>query len=138
MKVPAKGIASAKRFQVDPLSLPLSHAGYDRNACSVWGGTMIRKIASFAAAVGAAACVAGTANAAIMLNSMRVVGRDPEALSKFYAAAFGLKETNRIRTRAGGTMEREPEGRPNSTVMIGIAVDPAGNRTELIQPGSRQ
>jgi hypothetical protein len=35
-------------------------------------------------------------------------------------------------------MEREPEGRPNSTVMIGIAVDPAGNRIELIQPGSRQ
>jgi predicted enzyme related to lactoylglutathione lyase len=155
----------------------------------------MRRVSYLALAVGAAAWL-GTASAAITLNSMRIVGKDPEALGKFYAAAFDLKETNRIKTReggteifmnfgetleaakanksprvvimqldtatatdtvphliftvsdavatasavkaAGGTMEREPEGRPNSTTMIGIAIDPAGNRIELIQPGSRQ
>ena len=34
---------------------------------------------------------------------------------------------------AGGTMAREPFKYGNSGMMIGIAVDPAGNRVELIQ-----
>ena len=34
---------------------------------------------------------------------------------------------------AGGTMEREPFAYGNTGIMIGIAIDPAGNRIELIQ-----
>ena len=35
------------------------------------------------------------------LNSVRIVAKDAEALGKFYAAAFGLKETNRLQTQSG-------------------------------------
>jgi predicted enzyme related to lactoylglutathione lyase len=38
---------------------------------------------------------------------------------------------------AGGTMDREPFQFGNTGVMIGIAVDPAGNLVELIQRPSR-
>ena len=38
---------------------------------------------------------------AVTLNSVRVVAKDAEALGKFYAAAFGLKETNRLQTQTG-------------------------------------
>jgi predicted enzyme related to lactoylglutathione lyase len=34
---------------------------------------------------------------------------------------------------AGGTMDGEPRPFRNTGVVIGIAVDPAGNRVELIQ-----
>ena len=34
---------------------------------------------------------------------------------------------------AGGTMEREPFAYGNTGIMIGIAIDPVGNRIELIQ-----
>jgi predicted enzyme related to lactoylglutathione lyase len=40
--------------------------------------------------------LAGTAQAAVTLNSMRVAGKDAVALGKFYEAAFGLKEVNRL------------------------------------------
>lgn len=45
--------------------------------------------------------LAATANAAVTLNSVRIVAKDAESLGKFYAAAFGLKETNRLQTRGG-------------------------------------
>ncbi len=38
---------------------------------------------------------------------------------------------------AGGKMDGEPRGFGNTGIMIGFAVDPAGNRIELIQPASR-
>ena len=38
---------------------------------------------------------------------------------------------------AGGTMDREPFQFGTTGVMIGIAVDPAGNRIELIQRAAR-
>jgi predicted enzyme related to lactoylglutathione lyase len=146
----------------------------------------------------AAACAAfwcaGAAQAGVVLNSARVAGHDPEALGKFYAAAFGLKEVNRLTIgnnievflnfgdtvdeakanksprvvimhtdamstddtvphlifnvtdaaataaavkAAGGKMDREPARFGNTAIVIGIAVDPAGNRIELIQPAPR-
>ena len=47
------------------------------------------------------ALVAAAAHAQVSLNSVRVVAKDAEALGKFYAAAFGLKETNRLQTQSG-------------------------------------
>jgi len=44
---------------------------------------------------------AASAQAAVSLNSVRVLAKDAEALGKFYAAAFGLKETNRLATSGG-------------------------------------
>ena len=41
------------------------------------------------------------AHGAVTLNSVRVVAKDAETLCKFYAAAFGLKETNRLQTANG-------------------------------------
>lgn len=44
----------------------------------------------------AALVLAATAHAGVTLNSARVVGKDAVALGKFYEAAFGLKEVNRL------------------------------------------
>jgi predicted enzyme related to lactoylglutathione lyase len=141
----------------------------------------------------AALAVAFGAEAAVTLNSARVGGPDVEALGKFYAAAFGLKEVNRLTTpggpelffnfgdsvdaakantaaqivimhadanasdsvphlifnvtdaaatadavkKAGGKMAGEPKPFGNTGIVIGIAVDPAGNRIELIQRPQR-
>jgi hypothetical protein len=68
----------------------------------------------------ALALTAGAAQAEVSLNSVRVVAKDAEALGRFYAAAFGLKETN-----------------GNTGIFIAFVVDPEGNRIELIQPAAR-
>jgi predicted enzyme related to lactoylglutathione lyase len=137
----------------------------------------------------AALLLIGAAQAGVMLNSARVGGKDAVALGKFYEAAFGLKEVNRLTfpggveiflnfgdsvdaakankaaqvvimqsepaakdavahlifdvtdvaataaavKAAGGTMDREPAPFGNTGLVIGFAVDPAGNRIELIQ-----
>jgi predicted enzyme related to lactoylglutathione lyase len=150
-------------------------------------------VARFALGTLAALAVAFGAEAAVTLNSARIGGPDVEALGKFYAAAFGLKETNRLPTRegpelffnfgdsvdsakantgaqivimhadanpsdsvahlifnvtdaaataeavkkAGGKMASEPKPFGNTGIVIGIAVDPAGNRIELIQRPQR-
>jgi lactoylglutathione lyase len=44
---------------------------------------------------------AGAANGQVSLNSVRILAKDSETLGRFYAAAFGLKETNRIQTQTG-------------------------------------
>ncbi len=44
---------------------------------------------------------AGAANAQVSLNSVRILAKDSETLGGFYAAAFGLRETNRIQTQTG-------------------------------------
>jgi predicted enzyme related to lactoylglutathione lyase len=125
----------------------------------------------------------------VTLNSVRVGAKDTIALAKFYQAAFGMQEVNRIDTpggpeifvnfgatidaakaiknepivimhrdtdelkdpiahlilnvkdmatvaaikAAGGSMAGDPRPFRNTGVVIGIAIDPAGNRLELIQ-----
>jgi predicted enzyme related to lactoylglutathione lyase len=152
-------------------------------------------VARFALGTFAALAVAFGAEAAVTLNSARIGGPDVEALGKFYAAAFGLKEVNRLNApsgpelffnfgdsvdaakantaaqivimhadananandsvphlifnvtdaaatadavkKAGGKMASDPKPFGNTGIVIGIAVDPAGNRIELIQRPQR-
>jgi predicted enzyme related to lactoylglutathione lyase len=134
--------------------------------------------------------LASTARAQVTLNSVRVGTKDPAALAKFYEAAFGMWEVNRINApggpeifvnfgptaeaakgnksepivimhrdsddlkdpiahvilnvkdmaatvaavkAAGGSMAGDPRAFGNTGILIGIAIDPAGNRLELIQ-----
>jgi len=128
--------------------------------------------------------------AQVTLNSVRVGAKDTPAVAKFYQAAFGMQEVNRIDTpggpeifvnfgatidaakaiksepivimhrdsddlkdpiahlilnvkdmaatvaairAAGGSMAGDARPFRNAGVVIGIAIDPAGNRLELIQ-----
>jgi predicted enzyme related to lactoylglutathione lyase len=134
--------------------------------------------------------LASAAHAQVTLNSVRVGGKDSAALAKFYQAAFGMQEVNRIAApggaevfvnfgatvdaakanksepivimhrdsddlkdpiahvilnvkdmtatvaaikAAGGSMAGDPRPFGNSGVVIGIAIDPSGNRIEMIQ-----
>ena len=140
--------------------------------------------------VSAALLLASAAQAQVTLNSVRVGAKDTVALAKFYQAAFGMQEVNRIAAgagpeifvnfgatidaakanksepivimhrdsddlkdpiahvilnvkdmaataaaikAAGGSMAGDPRPFGNTGVVIGIAIDPAGNRVELIQ-----
>jgi predicted enzyme related to lactoylglutathione lyase len=133
--------------------------------------------------------LAGVAHAQVTLNSVRVGAKDSVALAKFYQAAFGMQETNRIDSpggpevfvnfgatvdsakanksepivimhrdsddlkdpiahvilnvkdmaatvaaikAAGGSMAGDPRPFGNTGILIGIAIDPAGNRIEMI------
>ena len=143
-----------------------------------------------ALAVSAALVLATAAQAQVTLNSVRIGAKDTVALAKFYQAAFGMQEVNRINAQggpevfvnfgatadaakanksgpivimhrdsddlkdpiahvilnvkdmaatvaaikaAGGSMAGEPRPFRNTGIVIGIAIDPAGNRIELIQ-----
>ena len=134
--------------------------------------------------------LASGATAQVTLNSVRIGAKDTAALAKFYEAAFGMQEVNRIDApagpeifvnfgattdaaktnksepivimhrdsddvkdpiahvilnvkdmaatvaaikAAGGSMMGDPRPFRNTGVVIGIALDPAGNRLELIQ-----
>jgi predicted enzyme related to lactoylglutathione lyase len=134
--------------------------------------------------------LAGAAHAQVTLNSVRIAAKDTVMLAKFYQAAFGMQEVNRIDSRggpevfvnfgatvdgakanksepivimhrdsddvsdpiahvilnvkdikatvaaikaAGGSMTGDPRPFGNTGVVIGIAIDPAGNRIEMIQ-----
>ena len=143
------------------------------------------------------ACVAvlalllgSAARADVTLNSIRVAAKDTEALARFYKAAFGMEEVNRLQggggpeiflnfgttveaakaskglpvvlmhrdtddlndpiphvifnvtdmnatvakvKAAGGSMEGDPRPYGNTGIVIGIAIDPVGNRIEMIQ-----
>jgi len=138
--------------------------------------------------------LASTAPAQVTLNSVRIGAKDSVAVAKFYQAAFGMQEVNRIEApagpevfvnfgatvdaakanksgpivimhrnsddvqdpiphvilnvknmaatvaavkAAGGSMASEPRPFRNTGIVIGIAMDPAGNRVELIQQPSR-
>jgi predicted enzyme related to lactoylglutathione lyase len=138
----------------------------------------------------AALLVASGAHAQLSLDSVRIAAKDTVALAKFYLAAFGMQEVNRIVNpggtevfvnfgatveaakanksplmilfhrdsddvkdpiphiiiavkdmaatvaavkAAGGTMTGEPRPFGNGGTILGFAVDPAGNRIELIQ-----
>jgi predicted enzyme related to lactoylglutathione lyase len=143
-----------------------------------------------AIAVSAALLLASAAHAQVTLNSVRIGAKDSVALAKFYEAAFGMQEVNRIDApagpevfvnfgattaaakanksepivimhrdsddvkdpiahvilnvkdmtatvaaikSAGGSMAGDPRPFRNTGTVIGIAIDPAGNRIELIQ-----
>lgn len=134
--------------------------------------------------------LAGAAHAQVSLDSVRISAKDTIALGKFYQAAFGMQEVNRIQNptgtevfvnfgataeaakanknplmvlmhrdsddvkdpvphvifnvkdmaaavaavkAAGGSMTGDPRPFGKTGIVIGIAVDPAGNRIELIQ-----
>ncbi|MGA9882188.1 MAG: VOC family protein [Candidatus Acidiferrales bacterium] len=149
----------------------------------------MKKFCTTLLAVSAALLLASMAHAQVSLNAARVGGSDTASLAKFYEAAFGMQETNRISVpggaeiflnfgatvddakadksvpivimhraddlkdpvphlvlnvkdmtktvaaikAAGGSMATEPRAFGNTGIMIGIAVDPAGNRIEMIQ-----
>lgn len=152
----------------------------------------MRKIMKWPVFVCAALILAGIAQAQVTLNSVRVGAKDTAALAKFYQAAFGMQETNRLALGGsneiflnfgatvdaakannaspvvimprdsddikdsvphlifnvkdmaatvaaikanGGSMQGDPRPFGNSGMMIGIAIDPVGNRIELIQQG---
>lgn len=150
----------------------------------------MKRIYATVIAVAAALLLVSAAHAQVSLNAARVGGQDSEALAKFYEAAFGMQEINRISVptgaeiflnfgataeaakankavpivimhrdsndlkdpvphlvlnvtdmastvkalkAAGGSMAGEPRAFGNTGIMIGIAIDPAGNRIEMIQ-----
>jgi predicted enzyme related to lactoylglutathione lyase len=150
----------------------------------------MKRIYATVMAVIAALVLASAAHAQVTLNSVRVGAKDSAALAKFYQAAFGMFEVNRINApggpeifvnfgatadaakanksepivimqsdsgdlkdpvphiilnvkdmaatvaavkAAGGSMAGDPRAFGNTGIMIGIAIDPAGNRIELIQ-----
>jgi predicted enzyme related to lactoylglutathione lyase len=144
-----------------------------------------------AAAICSALLVSASAYAQVTLNSVRIAAKDTVAVAKFYEAAFGMQEVNRIDVpggpeifvnfgatpdaakanktgpvvimhrdsddvkdpiahvifnvtdmtatvaaikAAGGAMTGDPRPFRDTGIVIGIALDPAGNRVELIQP----
>ena len=150
----------------------------------------MKRIYTTAITLSTALLLAGAAHAQVTLNSVRVGAKDSVALAKFYQAAFGMQEVNRIDAAggpevfvnfgatvdsakanksepivimhrdsddlkdsiahvilnvkdmkatvasikaAGGSMTGDPRPFGNTGVVIGIAIDPAGNRLELIQ-----
>lgn len=150
----------------------------------------MQRIFTAAMAVSATLLLASAGRAQVTLNSVRIGAKDTVSLAKFYQAAFGMQEVNRIDTPGGPeifvnfgatidaakTIKSEPivimhrdsddlkdpiahlilnvkdmaatvaairaaggsmagDARPfrNTGIVIGIAIDPAGNRLELIQ-----
>lgn len=143
-----------------------------------------------ALAICAALLSAHAAHAQVSLDSVRVAAKDTISLAKFYKAAFGMQEVNRIQNpggtevfvnfgatvdeakantnpvlilfhrdsddlmdpiphiifkvkdmkatvaavkAAGGTMTGEPRPFGKTGIVLGFAIDPVGNRVELIQ-----
>ena len=150
----------------------------------------MKRIFTTAIAASATLLLASAAHAQVTLNSVRVGAKDSAALAKFYQAAFGMQEVNRLNAgggpevfvnfgatvesakanksepivimhrdsddlkdpvphlilnvkdmaatvaaikAAGGSMAGDPRPFGNTGTIIGIAIDPAGNRLELIQ-----
>src|SRR4029434_1213980 len=71
-----------------------------KNGGDAWRGAMT-KLAMRVMVAGLAVLVSGVAFAEVTLNSVRVAATDTEALAKFYKAAFGMQEVNRLPVRAG-------------------------------------
>ena len=150
----------------------------------------MKRMYTAALTVAATLLLASTAHAQVTLNSVRVGAKDTAALAKFYQAAFGMQEVNRIESpggaeifvnfgatadsakanksepivimhrdpddlkdpiahvilnvkdmaatvaaikAAGGSMTGDPRPFGNTGIVIGIAIDPVGNRIEMIQ-----
>ena len=150
----------------------------------------MKRLYTIAIMVSVTLLFASAAHAQVALNSVRIGAKDTVALAKFYEAAFGMQEVNRINASggpeifvnfgatmdsakanksepivimhrdsddvkdpiahvilnvkdmaatvtaikaAGGSMAGDPRPFRNTGTVIGIAIDPAGNRIELIQ-----
>ena len=150
----------------------------------------MKKIYTAVITVSATLLLASAAHAQVTLNSVRIGAKDTVALAKFYQAAFGMQEVNRIDSpggpevfvnfgatvesakanksepivimhrdsddikdpiahvilnvkdmaatvasikAAGGSTAGDPRPFGKTGIVIGIAIDPAGNRLELIQ-----
>lgn len=150
----------------------------------------MKRIHTFAIALSATLLLSGVASAQVTLNAVRIGAKDSVALAKFYEAAFGMQEVNRIGAPTGpevflnfgatpeaakedkstpvvimhrdsddlkdpvphlifnvkdmsatvaaikangGSMAGEPRPFGKTGLVIGIAMDPVGNRMELIQ-----
>lgn len=150
----------------------------------------MKKLLTAATASCAILLFASAAHGQMVLDSVRISAKDTIALAKFYQAAFGMQEVNRIQNpggtevfvnfgatveeakanknplmvlmhresddvkdpvphiifkvkdmaaavaavkAAGGSMTGDPRPFRNTGIVIGIAIDPAGNRVELIQ-----
>ncbi len=61
----------------------------------------MKRIYTTAMTLCAALLLAGAAQAQVSLNSVRIAAKDTVALAKFYSAAFGMQETNRIDSPGG-------------------------------------
>src|SRR5580700_1181772 len=151
---------------------------------------LMKRLYTTAIAISAALLLAGVAHAQVSLDSVRIAAKDTVALAKFYQAAFGMQEVNRVVNpggvevfvnfgvtveaakanknplmilfhrdsddlkdptthvifavkdmaaavaavkAAGGTMSGDPRPFGNTGTILGFAIDPAGNRIELIQ-----
>jgi predicted enzyme related to lactoylglutathione lyase len=149
----------------------------------------MKRICKSALAISAAMLLTALSHAQVSLNSVRIAAKDSVALAKFYEAAFGMQEVNRIESpggpevfvnfgstvesakanksepivimhresddvkdpiahvilnvkdmpatvaaikAAGGSMTGDPRPFGNTGIIIGIAIDPAGNRIEMI------
>lgn len=150
----------------------------------------MNRIHRIAFALAATLLLSGAAPAQVTLNAVRIGAKDSVALAKFYEAAFGMQEVNRIGAPTGpevflnfgatvdaakadkslpvvimhrdsddlkdpvphlifnvkdmsstvaaikangGSMAGEPRPFGKTGIVIGIAMDPVGNRMELIQ-----
>ena len=83
----------------------------------------MKRIHKTAIAVSAVVLLASTAHAQVTLNSVRIGAKDTVALAKFYQAAFGMQEVNRI----------DAQGGPEIFVNFGATVDAAkANKSEPI------
>jgi predicted enzyme related to lactoylglutathione lyase len=149
----------------------------------------MKKLFAVMLAVGGALLFAGSANAQVAINAIRLCAKDPVTLAKFYESAFGMSETLRLDSpqgtevilnfgatvdeakanknapivisqhasddpkdptahlilniadlkaavaaikAAGGTIETEPKDIGYKGYVIGVAVDPVGNRIEIL------
>src|ERR1700683_1666346 len=61
----------------------------------------MKRIYTTGIAVSAMLVLASAAHAQVTLNSVRLGAKDSVALAKFYQAAFGMQETNRIDAQGG-------------------------------------
>jgi predicted enzyme related to lactoylglutathione lyase len=153
-------------------------------------GSSMNRIYTTALIISATLLLAIAAPGQVSLNSVRIGAKDSVALARFYQAAFGMQEVNRIDSPGGpevfvnfgptidaakanksepivimhrdsddlkdpiahvilnvkdmaatvaaikaaaGSMAGDPRPFGKTGIIIGIAIDPAGNRIELIQ-----
>src|ERR1700685_3486139 len=83
----------------------------------------MKRICTTALTVSATLLLASAAHAQVTLNSVRVGAKDSVALAKFYQAAFGMQEVNRINAPGG----------PEVFVNFGATMDAAkANKSEPI------
>ena len=81
----------------------------------------MKRIGILMAGAAAVLLLAGTAYADVSLNSVRVAAVDTVALARFYQAAFGMQEVNRINVPGG----------PEIFVNFGATVEAAKANTGL-------